>query len=413
MAIAEKLHQEKPSQDGRPVHAIVATAEARRILEDWSRSQGCKIQFHADRLALRAAKIEASTVVVVEAGDDSDATLGEIEALLLQRASRTDVIVLLAKQSGVATRRLFKAGAKDVVALPGGAADLSVALKSVLLDKPTSAALPVAGKIICVLKTAGGVGGTTISANMAREFTRFGIGEVGLFDLDMQFGGVDTALDISPPLNLTDAIVAADRLDGAMLRQMMSDHASGVRALASAKTIAPIDSMSEQFVRNLCQLAKSTFSVSILDMPMAWAPWFAAALASSDVIVPVVEPTVRSANGAMRIANALEDLELRAPAKTILPIANRATKVPNWRERLKMLEDILKAPCSIQIREDVRICSEAADVGRCLRDVAPGAAISLDFEFAARSAAKAAGLNISQAEAGDTGQRFVLPWRRQ
>jgi pilus assembly protein CpaE len=405
MSAAEKL---KPN--ARTVNAVVANPEARRTLEEWARAHGGKVHFINDKAAWATLAADASAVAVVEAGDDSEAVLTDVETFVSHAASRSDVVVLLHKQSGAATRRLFKAGAKDVLTAPLNAADLATALKPVVSERP-AASNAVAGKVICVLKTAGGIGGTMISANIARECTRLGIGEIALFDLDMQFGGVDTALDFAPPLNLTDAIVAGDRLDAGMLRQMMSEHASGVRALASSKTIAPMDSMGEQFAANLCNLAKATFSVSIIDMPMAWAPWFASVLASSDVIVPVVEPTVRSAKGAMRIASALEDLGIRAPAKTIVPVANRSNKSPNPKERLKMLEDILKAPCTIQIREDLKTCSEAEDVGRCLRDVAPAAAVTTDLETAARTIAKAAGFDISKAEP-ETTQRFALPWRR-
>jgi pilus assembly protein CpaE len=402
MTVAEKLNH-----NVRTINAVVGNPDARRSLEDWARAHGGRVNFLADR----SVAAGPDSAWVIEAADDSEATLADVETFLSHAASRSDVVVLLGKPSGAATRRLFKAGAKDVLTAPVSAIELATALKSSSSERRTPAHA-VAGKIICVVKTAGGVGGTMIAANLARECVRLGIGEVALFDLDMQFGGIDTALDVAPPLNLTDAIVAGDRLDAGMLRQIMSEHASGVRALASAKTIAPMDSMSEQFAANLCTIAKSSFSVSIIDMPMAWAPWFASVLASSDVIVPVVEPTVRSAKGAMRIAAALDDLGIRAPAKTIMPIANRSNKSPNPRERLKMLEDILKAPCSAQIREDVKTCSEAEDVGRCLRDVAPAAAVTQDLEQAARNVAKAAGFNISRADGAETTQRFALPWRK-
>jgi len=391
----------------RTINAVVAHPGARRSLEDWARAHGGKVNFHPDR----SVAAGPDSAWVIEAGDDSEATLSEVESFLSRAASHSDVVVLLGKPSGAATRRLFKAGAKDVLTAPVNLAELSVALKPNASQKPA----PVhatAGKIICVLKTAGGIGGTTISANLARECVRLGIGEVALFDFDMQFGGIDTALDFAPPLNLTDAIVAGDRLDAGMLRQMMAKHASGLQALTSAKTIAPMDSMSETFAETLCSLAKASFGVSIIDMPMAWAPWFASVLVSADVIVPVIEPSVRSAKGAMKIAAALDDLGIRAPAKTILPIANRSNKSPNPRDRLKMLEDILKAPCAAQIREDAKTCGEAEDVGRCLRDVAPAAAVTQDIEHAALTLAKAAGFKITRAETGENPQRFALPWRR-
>jgi Flp pilus assembly CpaE family ATPase len=114
----------------------------------------------------------------------------------------------------------------------------------------------------------------------------------------------------------------------------------------------------------------------------------------------------------MKIAAALDDLGMRAPAKTILPIANRSNKSSNPRERLKMLEDILKAPCIAQIREDLKTCGEAEDVGRCLRDMAPAAGVTQDLEQAALTLARAAGFKISRTETGEPTQRFSLPWRR-
>src|SRR5262245_65523103 len=99
---------EKLKHNVRTINAVVGNPDARRSLEDWARAHGGKVNFLADK----SVAAGPDSAWVIEASDDSDTTLTEVETFLTHAASRSDVVVLLGRPSGAATRRLFKAGAK-------------------------------------------------------------------------------------------------------------------------------------------------------------------------------------------------------------------------------------------------------------------------------------------------------------
>ncbi len=320
-----------------------------------------------------------ASVVVVEIGSATPARLARVEDIVAHAHQGTTIIAILDSPSSEDVRRLFRAGVSDVLSFPINHEELSSALEAAKRNMvPVVPARNEGGKLISLLKTGGGVGATTVAINLARELAHKGAGRIALVDMDVQFGGVEVSLDIEPRLNFSDAVRAGQRLDGTMLKSMMTHHKSGFDVLPAAKSVAPIDVVSEDFVHRFCEQLKASYDVVLFDMPTCWAPWFFQALEASDLIMPVVEPTVRSADCARRIVQAIEDLGSGKPR--FLPVANKTTREPATKDRLKAISEILHAKVDLQVREESKIAQQAADLGLCLRDVSASAGITQDFE---------------------------------
>ena len=320
----------------------------------------------------------AARAIIVEIGEEDRDRLQAVEALASKGRAGQSVIAIVDRPSGDDVRRLFRAGVSDVLSYPVERGELASALTTAFAQ-PSLAEKSggQTGKLLAVLKSGGGVGATTLAVNMATEFARMNYGSVVLVDLDVQFGGIDVALDIAPRLNFSDAVRAGKRLDGTMLQSMMTPHPSGIDILPAAKSLAQVDVVTEEFAQLLCDLLKQNYDYVFIDMPTCWTSAFYPILSDADAILPVVSPTVRSADCARRIIQAIGDLGIERP--TLVPVANRVGKESTTADRLKKIGEILGAKVEFSIREDSRTASQAADMGQTMRDVSSSAGITNDF----------------------------------
>lgn len=384
----------KPDLANRLSAAVIReeTTNAVRTLSQSAGIESCAVNvLSADELTVPDP---AATVVVVEIGAATPARLTNVERIVRDAQAGASIIAVLDNPQSEDVRRLFRAGVSDVLSFPINHAELSSALaaakRNALPVEPVSAET---GKIISILKTGGGVGATTVAINLARELAHKQAGRIALIDMDVQFGGVEVSLDIEPRLNFSDAVRAGARLDGTMLQSMMTRHKSGFDVLPAAKSVAPVEVISEDLVVSLCEQLKSSYDVIIFDMPSSWTPWFFPALNASDLIVPVVEPSVRSADCTRRVVQAIDDLGLAKPK--FFPVANKSSREPAVKDRLKAIGEILHAKVDLLVREDPKVARQAADLGQCLRDVSANAGITQDFEQLAISMISALALNVA------------------
>ncbi|MFD1019928.1 AAA family ATPase [Thalassobacillus hwangdonensis] len=86
------------------------------------------------------------------------------------------------------------------------------------------------GELIAVCSAKGGVGRTTLTANLAVALFKKNI-QVGVLDGDLQFGDISLALDLHPTFTIKDVIEELDQIDEHTLNSYLSRHDSGVKVL--------------------------------------------------------------------------------------------------------------------------------------------------------------------------------------
>lgn len=86
---------------------------------------------------------------------------------------------------------------------------------------------------VAVFGPKGGVGCSTVAANLALALQSRRKADVLLVDGDLVFGDLDALLDLRPSHRVLDVIEMHDPQDLGMLRQMMAEHSSGVRLMAA------------------------------------------------------------------------------------------------------------------------------------------------------------------------------------
>jgi len=260
-----------------------------------------------------------------------DALVVEVD---LHSASSTDAFIRLAGSSSERkviaaarnaapedVRRLFRAGAADVLTAPFTPAALEAALGEILM---TGDRRSTGGRIITIVRGSGGVGATTVALNLAALIGRPGRKaaqpgkSTAVLDLDLQFGDADLALNLEPRSTLVDVLRAEQRFDGRLLQSSMVEHSSGLRLLAAPPKLVPLDALTPTFAAQIVTQSAQLHDYTFVDLPCVWADWTLPILRRSSLLILLAAPSVQGAVSAKRVLQSLEEAEVETPSLFVL-----------------------------------------------------------------------------------------------
>jgi pilus assembly protein CpaE len=356
------------------VLAVVHTATVERCLgEARTALRGVTVSQRAVPLAElypTADLLQAPDILLLEV-DPGDA--GDMDAL--ERISRrhfpgVPVVVTAAEAALPVVRRLMHMGVADFLPQPFSVDDLEDSLEQAVRSRRDATPTPARGKIFAFLKAGGGVGATTLATQAAVSLAARRHAERGgvcLLDLDIQFGAAALYLDLDDRIGLADLLDDPQRLDGELLRSVMTQHRSGLDVLAAPREVLGLDAVTPQVLDACLNLACAEYETVILDLPGVWSPWTYRAVQSCDLAILVTQLGVAGIRQARRqldamAANGLGEVALRIAV-------NRFES--GWRRPvgLKEAERALGRPIDDRIANDYHTVSEAIDRGVALADI--------------------------------------------
>lgn len=188
---------------------------------------------------------------------------------------------------------------------------------------------PTVGQIVVVAAAKGGVGRTTVAANLASTVHAAGQ-RVCLVDLDLEFGDVALTLGLTPVRTLLDAVEAAlpDDIDDP-LELLKTEFRPGFDCV-----LAPIDPDVESklpvgFVADLLRALAETYDVVLVDTSAHQSPHVMAAYEIADRIMLVANLDVLNAKGLHLLIDLLDVAGAKAPRDLIINRApvNKASSV--------------------------------------------------------------------------------------
>jgi pilus assembly protein CpaE len=231
---------------------------------------------------------EAQTdLVAVACSGYSDRTLFFIEGALKMRSERPIVVLVHDAREGF-VRRVFEAGADDVVVLPEAPERIAFTFEKAIARRQGAAvASGVAlSPMICVLGPKGGTGKTLTSCNLSVALARQAK-KVALVDLDLQFGDVALSLGLSPEKTIYDLAKSGGSLDIEKLESYLTTHPSGLRVLLAPTRPDQASFVTVDLLRDVYTLLRSNYDFVVVDTPPGFTPEVIASIDSSSHVCMV------------------------------------------------------------------------------------------------------------------------------
>lgn len=320
--------------------------------------------------------------LVVEV-EPSDAAQMEAFDRLVHLAG--DTVGVIAAVDGLtvgATRTLLRAGALDVLPIPFTADELKQAVeparRAARPAAPARGAAPQRkqGRLVAFLGAIGGVGTTSIATQLGVLWSQ--TSQVGIVDLDVQFGSTALFLDLKPSLTVANLLEDSERMDSELLKSVAVRHKSGLEVVAAPTDMFPIDAITTDFTDHLLRTATQTYDVVLVDLPTVWTEWTVSVLQRADAIVMV---TNLSVPGIYQARRQLEVLDANGLMGKLHVVANRVqyglfTKKVDLAET----ESVLGRRIDHTIANDYPAISAANDEGRPVKEVRGTSRIVKDLQ---------------------------------
>lgn len=319
------------------VFALVRSDQLREQLTDLvAQLQGARFKIRsADLKSIGTKEIyaEGADVLLIDVDLDDSDQMATLNLLRLDSAViNTHILVTSSDASTTGLRRLLREGIDDFLPQPLARDDLAEAL-AVARQKLSRRGTKDdrRGRVLTFIKASGGMGATTLAVNSASiliNLDRKQPKNVGLLDLDVQFGANALYLDLEMSPGMVDIVRAPERLDADLLRSSMVEHKSGLRVLTAPKSPMPLEALKPELIGHILDLARQQFDYLVVDMPHALANWTDAVLGQSDRIFLVTQTSVPAIRQARRLLQILAEEGLyNLPLKVVL---NRHQSSLGW-----------------------------------------------------------------------------------
>jgi pilus assembly protein CpaE len=229
----------------------------------------------------------ATDLLLVACAGHSERTLVFIDGAVKQRRERP-VVVLCASSPNGFVRRIFEAGADDIVWLPESPGNVLFTLQKALARKQgTALATGVAlAPMVCVLGPKGGTGKTLTACNLAVSLASSGR-KVALVDLDLQFGDVGLALGLAPERTVYDLAKSGGSVDPEKVESFLVAHSSGLRVLMAPTRPDQAAGITVEFLRDVYAALRASSDFVIVDTAPGFTPEVIASIDSSSHVCMV------------------------------------------------------------------------------------------------------------------------------
>jgi pilus assembly protein CpaE len=392
----------KPGEDGITVNVVDADEVVRFVLIERLLELGGQVTGYEDLAAFSDDADHAQPGVVVFGPTAApDEVISQVEGLTGFRPGCGAVIVVYELTADVLQGAL-RAGVDDVVAVSAEDTELldAVSRASTRLRsrRPVPAAAPPPpppppatsaprsrGRVVTVFSTKGGTGKSVVAINVAVALAKQTIQPVVLVDADLQFGDVALMLQLAPVHTIAEAAQAGDRLDGALLENLLLRHPqSGLLVLAAPTEPSSADQIGRADLARILDVLRERCAYIVVDTSANFAEITLAALEAADDILVLAGLDVMSLKSARVGLQTMRVLDI--PFTSVKFVLNRAnTRVGLTEadaERAVQLKVDAALPSDILVAESVNrgvpvvISSPRSKFARSIDDLASGLMVS-------------------------------------
>ncbi len=348
------------------ISAYVGDDETRRVVDEALRDRRfarssvdvqpggmtAAIEFHARNIS--------PDVLLVDSDGQNSEMIGNVEELAEVCSEETQVILIGVNNDIRLFRDLMERGVSDYLVAPLTRQEIVDAVSDVC-DEPPEARL---GRVIAFIGAKGGAGSSTVACNTAWCLTKAFDEDVALLDLDITFGTVGLAFNLTSPQGIQDALADPDRLDEVLLDRFMSsneDHLAILASPASLESDLEIDIDAFDVLLNLLR-RKARFVV--LDLPHIWTSWTQHILFDSHQVVITTQLDLASLRHTKDMVDAVRANSNReAPVRAVLNHAGTAKRIEL---SVKDFQDAIGDQPALVLAHEPAIFGAAANSGQMI-----------------------------------------------
>ena len=318
-----------------------------------------------------------NAIVIMDISSDSE-ELREIEESIKLYTSK--LIITSTDYSTNTIIRALRLGAKEFLPKPVLREDLTrmlAILAQVMPDENVSQS-----KIISVYSNKGGIGKTTIAANLAVELAKVTKDKVALVDLNLQLGDVSTFLNLNPGFDVNYVIQKLiNKEEDILIRVFEKYKDTSLYVLADPSYIEQSESITPQQITALFSALKKVFSYIVVDMSSNIDPNTLKILDSSDWILFTTIVNIPAIRNAQRCLNLFRSR--RYPADKVKIVVNRYME--NDEIKIEDIENTLGEKVYWKVPNNYFTIMEAINKGACISEINPNSNISNNFrDFASK-----------------------------
>ncbi len=281
-------------------------------------------------------------------------------------------------------RKAMRAGAREYLVKPIKPKELTRAVQAVLEEerrrKLQVDSGSIRGDVFTILGPKGGIGKTTLAANLAVSLALQTKQRVAIVDLALQLGDVAMMLDIVPERTIADMTGFSRVLEPEMLESFLAPHSSGVKVLAAATDVDPKGVPTAALVGQILENLARSYDYVVVDGDHLLTPVLWKALEITTLILMVTSPDTSS------LKNTRVFLEvLRSQGYTDDKI-KLFINYPYQQNGISPAElgKILNYPIYWKVPHDTT-CSQCANLGQAFVEARPKAKISQNVLQLART----------------------------
>ena len=261
-------------------------------------------------------------------------------------------------------RDLINAGISDYIVKP-----LTQTLAQTAIDNLLGVSKPAArtalsqkqGQVVSVIGARGGVGASTVAANLAWHLANKENRRVALVDLDMYYGTCALMLDVPAGGGLREALENPHRVDELFLERSMLRSGDKLHVLASEEGLEVKLSPDPESLTPLLALLRKQFHYVVVDAPRAHREMMHAAALQSNTAIIVLDQTANAIRDTLRLRQFTETADLSAH-RTVL-VLNRVGEAGKEGIDQKNLSDTLGTGVQVQIPFHPKSAIDAANAG--------------------------------------------------
>ena len=350
-----------------------------------------------------AAIQEKPQIVFIDLSENIDLGIETIEKITYRNKN----CVILVSSVNVNTDlvlQAMRAGAREFLTQPVMIEDLSTALKKakILLENDDGNTI---GQIISIFSNKGGIGKTTIAANLALKIAELTEKRVCLVDLNLQLGDVTTFLDVNPSFDISYVVTHLSRIDESFLLSSLEKYKNKeLYILADPPNVEQAEEISSEDITSVLSMLKEMFAYIIVDTSSSFDIKTLTCLDISDAILLISMVNLPSIRNCQRCMDLFQRLEYKTDK--IKLVVNRY----NDDEEITIddVEDALGHEVFWKIPNSYFAVMSAINKGVPISSIAPNSTI--DDSFTELAAKLTDSVVIMHESTNSTNKSFKLPF---